>query len=67
MNSDFMKNCSAPDFFKCDDNRKCLPIQFLCDKSYECPDKSDESHCHDVCIIRSKVQKNYYDFRYINL
>ncbi|XP_025205329.1 vitellogenin receptor [Melanaphis sacchari] len=59
VDCDFMKNCLAPDFFKCDDNSKCLPIEFLCDKSYECPDKSDEHHCHNSSQTQSCLEGRF--------
>lgn len=52
-----MIKCLMPDYFKCD-NIKCIPISFVCDKEKDCADGSDESHCHDVCILIFYVNRN---------
>lgn len=47
----FGKNsCLAPEYFECIGDKKCIPKEFVCDKSDDCVDKSDESHCKEVCV-----------------
>lgn len=37
-------NCTSNEF-KCHDDSQCIPKSFLCDLTYDCPDKSDEMDC----------------------
>ena len=36
------RDCPAPEYFKCADQCRCLPVSKLCDKVKDCPDGSDE-------------------------
>lgn len=56
MNLDKMIKCLMPDYFECA-NGQCIPSQFVCNKLDDCSDKSDESHCYDVCIKYQSQEK----------
>ena len=49
--------CDKVKEFTCvNENNKCIPVDFLCDNSFDCADKSDEANC--TCSIDAFVCAN---------
>ena len=47
------QNCSVANEFQCTTSQECIPKSWLCDKTPDCADKSDEKNCNYKCSDRT--------------